>query len=117
MPGKLFFRESLIEKSLYYEIRWAQEPSGESVLLFFLMKLFLVVGMFVIGRQGNTQPVALFLHDLHGKTRVCIWPFQHRGNPESRRCSECFQCARRPCVDDVNLSREFLNSTGHNMIM
>src|SRR5277367_1010043 len=48
VPSELFLLESPVEKSLYDEVRRAQETRGHLIFLFLSMKLLRVIGVLVI---------------------------------------------------------------------
>src|SRR5262249_6479697 len=78
--------EALVEERLDDELGRAQEPIGESILLFFLRKYAGIEGVLVVGRHCHAETITFLLHNLIGEPRMSIGAFQNRRDSQSSRC-------------------------------
>src|ERR1700683_1339824 len=86
MPRNLFLGEPTIEERAGYKVGRAQQSVRLLIFRFFLDEHILFECMLVIGWKDDPHAVTLLSHDRIGKSPVCVWPFQHCGNSQSR-CS------------------------------
>lgn len=117
MPDQLLQRISFVEKGLHYEVAGTKQALSGLVLGLLSAQLWDVVGVFVIRRQSDSQPLAFLSHDFHGESRVRIGAFQYGRYPQPRGGPQRLERTGRPGVDDIDLSRQFFNSARHDVVV
>ena len=109
--------EPLVQERLDHEVRRAQQPIGQGVLLLLQAQDVRVVGMLVVGRQRHPEALALVANGLVGKARVRVGALQNGGDAKPARGLQRFARAHRPRVDDVDLIRHARQRARHETIM
>jgi hypothetical protein len=104
VPHQLPVFKAFIQEGFHHKVRGAKQRIHKPVLFFLFAQLVGVIGMFVIGRQTYSGPLAPLRYHLPGKPRIGIGPFQYGGDPQASGCLEHLEHSQGPSVDDINLS-------------
>ena len=99
-------RSPAIAEGLDDELRRAEQRVGQLVLALLALEHGLVERMLVVGRQRDSEPLALRSHHFEREAGVRVRALEHRRDAESLRLLERGERAQRPGVHEVDLTRE-----------
>ena len=109
--------EALVDERLEDEVRRAQQPVGERVLLLLQAQRVGVVGVLVVGGQRDAEALALGAHGLVGEARMRVGALEDAGDPQPACGAQRLAGAHGPRVDDVDLVLQARQRARHQAVV
>ena len=111
---QLLARKAFVEERLHDEVGRTEQIVRELVLLLLVAEDLGVVGVLVIGRQRDPEPLAFRGDDLVGESRVRVRTLEDRRDAEASGRLERPQRAERPDVHDVDCDPRSFGSSSRD---
>jgi N-acetylglucosaminyl-diphospho-decaprenol L-rhamnosyltransferase len=102
MANEVLAGKSLVNEGLDCEVRGTEQAVSELIFGFLLPEHVLVVRVFVVRRELDTDSDALLTNDLVGESSVCVRSLEDARDPEATSRSQRLECPQRPHVHDID---------------